>query len=303
VVYLLKGELKLDQADGCKRLLVGGCDDALRPVVNGAAYPVGAKAITDVELLWFDNAAMDILMTWDQSLRHGTGPQLNSGPDWRSMAGIFDARKLTQGVFSHLPAAHIDSLLSSFEPLPVRRGEVVIRQGDLGDYYYVIGRGRAQVIREVAGAIVTLAELHAGDVFGEEALIADAGRNATVTMLTDGDLLRLNHADFIRLLREPLLQKLSRTEAENLVARGAQWLDVRFPAEFRVDGLPGAINVPLNELRDAIPRLKPETEYVVYCQTGRRSSAAAFLMCQRGLHASLLAGGLTQWAANDGATA
>jgi rhodanese-related sulfurtransferase len=284
VVYLLKGELKLDHADGGIKVLVGGCDEATAPLARGGAHPVGARAITDVELLWFDENALDILVTWDQLV-----------PATRieeSESGFFDVRKLALGTFANLPAAHIESLLACFRRQAVRAGEVVLRQNEPGDYYYMIERGRALVTREVAGACIELAELKAGDVFGEEALVAETSRNATVTMKTDGELLRLDGADFVRLLREPLLQQVDAAEARRRVAAGAVWLDVRFPAEYRQDGLPGAINIPLNELRDALPSLRRDTEYVVYCQTGRRSSAAAFLLSQRGVRASLLEGGL-----------
>ncbi len=53
---------------------------------------------------------------------------------------------------------------------------------------------------------IKLAELSVGDTFGEEALIAEAKRNATVTMMTDGVLMRLNKQDFRELMNEPLLQ-------------------------------------------------------------------------------------------------
>ena len=123
-------------------------------------------------------------------------------------------------------------------------------------------------------------------------LVADMARNATVAMKTDGMLLRLDKVDFMELLREPLLQRLTPAAAQQRIAAGAQWLDVRFPAEYQCDGLPGAINIPVNEVRHAIAGLDADREYIVYCQTGRRSSAAAFLLSQRGLHAHLLEGGL-----------
>lgn len=303
VVYLLKGELKLDLPDGSMRLLVGGCDDALLPLMRSEQRPAGAKAVTDVDLLWFDETALDILVTWDQAVRPCAARKNGELADWRSLSGIFDARKLTRGVFANLPAANIESLLACFRRQAVKRGEVILRQNEPGDYYYVIERGRALVTREVAGAQVELAELNVGDAFGEEALIAETTRNATVTMLTDGELLRLDNADFVRLLREPLLQRVDAGEAARRVAAGAVWLDVRFPAEYREDGLPGALNIPLNELRDALPNLAGDKEYVVYCQTGRRSSAAAFLMSQRGLRASLLDGGLKMMNAREGTPA
>lgn len=298
VVYLLKGELNLAYADGCKKVIVGGCDEALTPLARGGVGPASVRAITDAELLCFDEKALDIFVTWDQLVQPAPRRASRStaagegAADWRSMAGLFEARRLMHRTFASLPPAHIESLLACFRRQAVMAGEVVVRQGEPGDYYYVIEHGRAQVVREVGGVQVELAELKAGDTFGEEALVAEAERNATVSMKTDGELLRLAKADFVSLLREPLLQRVSASEALRRVAAGACWLDVRFPAEYRQDGLPGALNVPLNELRDALPNLAKNQEYIVYCQSGRRSSAAVFLLSQRGLQASLLDGGL-----------
>ena len=100
------------------------------------------------------------------------------------------------------------------------------------------------------------------------------------------------------MLGEPLLQRVATRKARRRVARGAVWLDVRYPSEYRYDRLPGAINVPLNEIRNSFAVLDPSREYIVYCQSGRRSSAAAFLFAQRGFKVSLLEGGL--WAAGRG---
>ncbi|MBU0751985.1 MAG: cyclic nucleotide-binding domain-containing protein [Gammaproteobacteria bacterium] len=293
VVYLVKGELKLEFEDGMIQVIVGGWGDALYPIGRGRLAPTLTKAITDVEMLRFDEDLVDIMMTWDQIAARGQETETDSdATDWRTMSGMFTVQSLTQGVFASMPPANIEQLLGHFQRVPVKRGEQVIRQGDPGDYYYLIERGRCAVTREVAGATVELAELREGDSFGEEALVADMARNATVTMKTDGMLLRLNKTDFMDLLREPLLQRLPPAEAQKRIAGGAQWIDVRFPAEYQCDGLPGALNIPVNEIRHAIAGLDPDREYIVYCQTGRRSSAAAFLLSQRGLHAHLLDGGL-----------
>ncbi len=294
VVYLIKGELKLESAEGVVQVIVGGWGDALFPIGRGRLVPVATKAITDVELLRFDDDLVDIVLTWEQIATPGqevAGDGADKG-DWRIMSGMFTVQSLTQGVFAAMPPANIEPLLQRFQRTKVKRGQVLIRQDDPGDYYYFIERGRCLVTREVGGAQVELAELREGEAFGEEALVSESLRNATVAMKTDGILLRLGKADFMDLLSEPLLQRLTPEQALQRAAAGAQWLDVRFPAEFRCDGLPGAINIPVNEVRDAAAGLDPAKEYIVYCQTGRRSSAAAFLLSQRGLHAQLLDGGL-----------
>lgn len=302
VVYLTRGELKMELADGSTMLIVGGSGDALMPLGYGGFAPVSTKAITDVELLRFDEDKLDIVVTWDQLIATSGKGGAAENPDWRTMSGTFTAHSFTNGVFAALPAANIDALLHKFARRPVKRGEVVVRQGDAGEHYYVVDRGRCIVTREVAGATVELAELKGGDAFGEEALLADATRNATVTMKTDGVLLQLDKADFVALLKEPLLQRVAPAEALRRAAGGAVWIDARFPAEYQHDGLPGAINIPLNQVREALVMLDAGKEYIVYCQSGRRSSAAAFLLSQRGLRAGLLDGGLRALALEKGKT-
>lgn len=292
VVYLTRGELKLDLADGSTLLIVGGSGDALMPVGRGGRVPVASKAITDVELLRFDEETLDIVVTWDQLTTADGREGAADGPDWRAMSGAFAVQSFSNGVFAALPPANIDALLQRFRRRPVQRGEVIVRQGDVGDHYYVIDRGRCLVTREVAGATVQLAELKGGDAFGEEALLADTARNATVAMKTDGMLLQLDKADFVALLKEPLLHKVSPAEALQRADAGAAWIDTRFAAEYQHDGLAGALNIPLNQIRQALTMLDPGREYIVYCQSGRRSSAAAFLLSQRGYRATLLDGGL-----------
>lgn len=295
VVYLVSGELKLSHGDGMVEVVVGGCDSALRPLPSDLAERASVKAITDVELVRIDDHMLDIMLTWDQlTTQAGDHPVADRSErtDWRMMSGAFRLEALTAGALSQLPPANIDELLRRFERVKFKAGTTVLREGDEGDSYYLIESGRCEVTRRVGGADVQLAELKAGEAFGEEALVAGSKRNATVTMRTNGVLLRLGKKDFDELLREPLLKRLAPAEAGRRVAAGAVWLDVRFPAEFQHDRLPGAINIPLNEIRNAIGPLDADKEYIVYCQSGRRSSAAAFILSQHGYRASWLEGGL-----------
>ncbi len=293
VVYLIQGQLKVVGGDGSVRVIVGGHDRANAPLVHGDMLPSATHAITDVELLSLGEDTLDIMVTWSQLAVPGASPDTATDTtDWRMMSGMFAVSNLTEGAFASLPPANIQALLGRFQRVLVKRGDTIIRQGDPGDYYYLIESGRCKVSRLVAGSTVQLAELKEGDAFGEEALVADTSRNATVSMKTDGTLLRLSKQDFDALLRAPLLQRLSPEDAEKRVAAGAVWIDVRYPAEYQADGYPGAINIPLNDVRQASGSLDPGKEYIVYCQTGRRSSAAAFLLSQRGLHAALLDGGM-----------
>ena len=294
-VYLLTGELKIVLPDGTVKVIVGGCEIACWPLGYKTSMPVSARAITDVQMLRLDFDLLDIMMTWDElaSVAERKEGQGDEPPPWTTMTGAFSVQRLVSGALAQLPPAHIHELLDAFERVFVRTGQYVIREGELGDFYYLLESGRCSVLRQVGGSEVVVAELCAGDAFGEEALVSDAPRNASVKMRTDGVLLRLSKPDFIRLLKAPLLQEISPSEAAQRVAAGlARWLDVRYPAEFAQDGFPGAVNVPLNEIRSAFSLLDHEVEYITYCHSGRRSAAAAFLLARNGFKACRLSGGM-----------
>ena len=301
-VFLLRGEMLLVFEGGGTLVVVGGMGDGRHPLNRRAVKVARSRAISDVELLIVEDEALDILVTFDQVASGDAASGSAMAEAVRSgaglVSGIFSLANLRHGVFALLPAARIEEMFARFERISAKRGDVVIREGEEGDYYYVIETGRCQVERMVGGVNVALAELKSGDAFGEEALASEARRNATVTMATDGRLLRLGKRDFRDNLGEPLLRRVGYEEGLQRVQRGAAWLDVRYPSEYRCDRLPGALNVPLNEVRNSFSVLDREREYVVYCQSGRRSSAAAFLFAQRGFKVSLLEGGL--WAPGRG---
>ncbi len=296
LVYLIRGELSLIQTGDVKTVLSGGTDAAKHPLGRRAGIE-SAKAISDIEILRIDDELLDLMATWDQLINERTAE--NGGlegalaqANWGIMSGVFSINNLKFGAFARLPAAHIENLLKRFSRITVKKGQVIVREGEEGDYYYVIESGKCRVERMIGGVSMLLAEIKSGDAFGEEALVSEAKRNATVTAISDGILLHLEKRDFLELLREPLLQKVTMDEARQRVLTGAQWLDVRFPSEYQYDKLPGAMNIPLSEIRNAFGVLDRDREYLVYCQSERRSSAAAFLLAQRGYRASVLDGGL-----------
>jgi CRP-like cAMP-binding protein len=177
--------------------------------------------------------------------------------------------------------------------MPVQEGQVILSQGSAGDYYYLIRSGSARVTRSVGeGKVITLAELQPGQGFGEEALISGDPRNASVTMISTGELMRLPAADFDTLLREPLVHRVNLAQGAELIKHGAQLIDVRLEAEFKEGSLKGSTNLPLYLLRLKANSLDRKRTYILFCQSGRRSAAAAFLLTQRGFDARVLEGGL-----------
>lgn len=283
-IYLLKGELNLLAGNEVVGVVKAGSDAARHPVAQQQPRQVTARAKTNVVVARVDSSLLDIMLTWDQSSGYEVAEiDDDEDDDWMT-------RILQSQAFLKLPPSNIQRLLMSVESVVVRAGDVIIQQGGDGDYFYIIKNGRCMVTRRPSpnAKEVKLAELADGDAFGEDALVSDAKRNATVTMMTDGVLMRLAKADFNELLKEPLLNKVKYKEAEALVSKGAELLDVRLPGEFENLHIADSRNVPLSALRLEANSLARGKKYIVCCDTGRRSASAAFVLSQRGFEVFVL---------------
>jgi len=308
-VYLLDGEVTLTSSDGKIDKTVSSKDKISQyPLDDSQPRQVSCVALSRVEILRIDNSVLDYMMMWDQmAVSEATQAQATAleeqlattGGDTEQADELPPAKPAAEEdrswirkmrhimAFKNMPPANIKSLLEHMETLLVQEGDVIVTQGEPGDYYYVLTEGTARVTRTIE-----LAELEPGTSFGEEALVSGSVRNASVTMSSDGMLMRLSKQNFDALLKDPLLVRVSPDEARERVSKGAVWLDVRHAKEYHHHHLPGAINIPLHELRLRIGELDKHNHYICYCGTGRRSSAAAFLLVQNSIAASVLNGGL-----------
>ena len=292
-VWLVGGLVELREGDRTIGMIRGGTDEARNPLSPQLPRRVSARAVDEISYLAIDSELLDVMITWDQTGTYEVEElqaQLGNGggDDW--MTTLLQTKS-----FHRIPPANIQAIFLRMQRVPYRAGEVVIKQGDEGDYFYVIVNGKCTVTRETPlnKEGIKLAELGTGDTFGEEALIAEAKRNATVTMGTDGVLMRLAKQDFRELMNEPLLQWVSYEQARDIVTRGGKWLDVRLPSEHQNLNIDGSLNIPLYFIRLKLSTLDRKIPYVVYCDTGRRSSAAAYILVERGFDAYVLKGGLT----------
>lgn len=297
ILWLLSGRLEILQPGQPPRILSAGTTGAADPISPGTPRPATVRALDTVQYLSIDSELLDVAITWDQTgiyevaelKREDEDEPGGSGDDWMTTL-------LTTKAFHRIPPANLQAIFQRLERVPYRAGETVIRQGAEGDYFYVIVSGKCLVTREspLNRTGLKLAELSTGDTFGEEALLAGAKRNATVSMLTDGVLMRLGIEDFRALMSEPLLQRISYERATEIIAHGGQWLDVRMPREYQTHAIAGALNVPLCFIRPKLGSLDRKVPYVLLCDTERRSCAAAFILVELGFEAYVLAGGLNQ---------
>ncbi len=292
--YLVSGVLELLHENRSVLVLRGGSPEARHPIAPGNPRRYTARVVSDrMDYVAIDSEVLDMMLTWDQTGSYevnelrGVGEAGPSSDDW--MTNLLQTK-----AFHKIPPANIQAIFMRMQRIDYRAGEVIIKQGDEGDFFYVVVKGRCAVTRETPlnRDGIKLAELGLGDTFGEEALISDAKRNASVTMTTEGTLMRLAKQDFRTLLNEPMLEWVDMDEARTLIAGGAKWLDVRLPSEFENYRLEGALNMPLYFIRLKLKTLERDTHYIVCCDTGRRSSAGCYILSERGFRASVLKGGL-----------
>ncbi len=288
--YILEGELELFADETHVERVHGGSESARHPVAQLQPRQYSARARTDCKVIQIPRKLLDQMLALDQS----GGYEVAEIEEEDEEAGDWMSRLLQSELFQKIPTANIQKIFLLVEKMEVEKDEVIVRQGDEGDFYYFIAEGRCAVTRKSSadGREVKLAELRVGDSFGEEALIRETRRNATITMLTDGVLMRLTKDDFAALIRKPLLRTVTYAQGCGMIKLGAQWIDVRLPEEHEKGAIPGSINLPLPKIRKEAERLERNRTYIVYCDTGGRSSAAAFLLNQLGFDVSHLARGL-----------
>jgi len=287
--YLLEGELRLQTKEGGLSCLSAQSNDAHYAVGNLIPRQIRAsvasstatvvrieRGLMERELLLahlYEEAGKDLL-NW----RH-TSPQ--------DLAWI--GSLLHTPLFSRLPLTHLLELIEKLEKIPVWAGQMVIQQGDPGDYFYVLRKGTARVMRHVDGLDIVLNRLAELDGFGDEALVADQPRRASVIMDEDGFLMRLSKEDFRTLMEEPVTQLLELDKAQALLAVDqARLIDVRSEDEFAAGHLPGAWNIPMYLLYLKSRSLAHDRKWVLIGSTQAQARAAALLLTQRGCDAYVL---------------
>jgi small-conductance mechanosensitive channel/CRP-like cAMP-binding protein len=124
--------------------------------------------------------------------------QIEMSPEEGGMAtspAVADPALLTRvPMFAPLSDSERAQLLSVARPVMFAKGEAVVRQGQTGHSLFVMKRGDASVT--LAGTEGEVARLGAGDVLGEMSLLTGEARTATVTALTDCDLLEIDAEGF-----------------------------------------------------------------------------------------------------------
>ncbi len=241
--YLVQGSVRLfsPQRDVCHQ-----AQEARAPLYPGCE---ALFTLSQVRLLHADAAAIAFLLGGAHS-----GAGAKNLADW-------ERRFMNSPLLQRLDAGVWQQLLSALDERPFSEGDRLVVEGSAAHDFFVLKAGHAAVRRRGQ----TVAHLGPGDFFGEDALLLNARRNATVTATGAGTILRLPKDRFTTLLADNVVRFVSSA------GEGVR-LDV---------GAEGA----LSRLRETIPSLDPEHRYHVVGGELPQRALATFILTQKGFDA------------------
>ncbi|WP_339671359.1 cyclic nucleotide-binding domain-containing protein [Dasania marina] len=254
------------------------------------------KAGPDCAILTVSRAVVEQFLSWSESqafrvVHMDDDPEVELGDvaidddyedDWSE---VF----LKSPLAAHIPAATMMQLFSVMEDVALKQGEVVIKEHSPGDYFYLLKQGTAQVLTSTGGPFKgETFDLSAGCYFGDEALVADTPRNATVVMASNGVLGRLAKEQFDHIIKQPLIQRLSAEEIAAIPEALRCYLDVRLAVEYRHGHYPEAQNSPIAYIRKHLKNFSADNSYIIAPDCGRRGELALYLLKQAGYKVFLM---------------
>ncbi len=135
-VYIVSGSLELIADGQVTEVIVGGTENSRNPV--SAVFPrrVSARAHDQVQYLSIDSDLLDVMLTWDQTGTYDVSElrgesEAADSDDWMTML-------LQTKAFHKIPPANIQAIFMRMQQINYKAGDVVLKQGAEGDYFYVL---------------------------------------------------------------------------------------------------------------------------------------------------------------------
>jgi rhodanese-related sulfurtransferase len=296
--YLLKGKLTFKTGMLSKKTISSEDKNALFDIGTLLPDDIDIIAAESGHMLSVKIDMMDAALAWTQASEAASESGASANKPVPAPTISDDAEEendwmsalLAYPLFFNLPPANISRVFALFEKIAVTKGEEIIRQGDEGQYFYALIKGKANVITDNQHDRPT-AMLASGSYFGEDALVSGAPRSASVIMTSDGEVARLDRDSFQSLLQDPVVKYISQEDVgKNLMKRTVRCvlIDVRSREEFEHAPSPNSRNIPCRELRASIAELDRESLYLISPEGGKRSELAAHLMSQANLKAFVI---------------
>ena len=144
-IYVVSGILELVDHAKVVGKVQGGSELARNPVAPVYPRRVTARARDRVQFISIDSDLLDVMLTWDQTGTYEVselqGASDQGTEDWMTML-------LQTKAFHKIPPANIQAIFMRMQQINYKSGDVILKQGAEGDYFYVLIRGAALVTRE-----------------------------------------------------------------------------------------------------------------------------------------------------------
>ncbi len=167
----------------------------------------GAKVVTLLRQLADEKGAAVMIVTHDNRILNVADRIVNM-IDGRIVSDIrvketmvICAALKKCAVFKDMTPSDLTDVAQKMRAEEYREGANIIKQGDVGDKFYVIGKGSVNIIVESETGTRAVARLTEGGFFGEVALLRDQPRNATAQAAEPALMYALSKADFLAAVR------------------------------------------------------------------------------------------------------
>jgi CRP-like cAMP-binding protein len=261
-LFLLRGRVRAISPDADVR---GGSSAARQPLYPGHG---GLQTRSEVEMVRIGSSELEFLL-------NAAGQQVRCEEE---IADQWQLRFLRSHMMAALPMSCWQGLLRVLEPLEYEAGADVILEGDCvdTDHCFILASGHGLVHRLQHRRRKVLRRLGPGDFFGEDALVTNRPRNASITLTEAGRVMRLTRSDFQRFLQQALLaEKLDPDSGP-----GAQGYSDQRMRRLRIS--------ETDRLRERLQCLDPCCGYRIEGSDEEAVDLAVFLLRQRGIAAHRL---------------
>lgn len=288
-LFLVQGQILLASKTGAMQSVSDDAARALsRPIVEPGSSPCAIYAQSVCSILYIDPLLIQGSLSSNPRIEGYEVEEIET-----EHAEVFVQVLQRSRIMLKIPTSNIQTVMQTSEELQFSAGDEVVRQGEAANDYFIVKNGRFRVTRrDTQNKSVELAILPSGCGFGEDAAISNSCRNASVSAIENGSVLRLPKQVFTKLVVNPTLNPVTPEAALKLTHEGATLIDVRTPEQYQLNGLPESLNIPLPRLRANLGEIERGHDCVLYCDNGHLSAAASFVLSQYGYGTYLLAGGL-----------
>lgn len=248
-IYLIDGSISLEAGTLQVEIINADSDSAKFALAHQFPRKISARAINNVRYISLNLNAFEqkeVQYEEKESVymidnNEGSEKEAKSKGDWMSTL-------LKSPIFQRLPAMNLQQVIMSLQEIKLNKGEVLFRQGDIGDYYYLVREGRCTLSRKATERAkeIILTELGENETFGEDALLSGEPRSMTITAATDMVLSRIDKERFIKLIKTPALKYITYPKLLEEQAKDTAplILDIRPVNKYNETHIEGSRNLP-----------------------------------------------------------